>query len=511
VYHPKFQYFPRPVPPMPTDTDGVDEIDPELNRFEQNRSEFADDPYRPAYHFVPPGGILHDPNGACYWNGRYHVFYQFWPPDLPRDRPWDQAMHWGHATSDDLLHWRDLPVALAPDPGPERSCFSGQALVEDDRVVLIYHGPGAGNCVATADGPLLREPEKHPENPVIPIEADAPYRVFDPDIWRYDGTYYSLSGSYSGGERGVDARATAFLFRSTDIAEWEYVGRFVDGGFYTDPGEDCAVPNFTALDGTHALVFFSHPGGPQYYLGEYDPPDGFDIESHGRINFGPTDPSHLHAPSVTAGPDGRRIAFFNVRDGRHGEREDPTEGWAGVLSLPRVLGVEDGRLSVEPPAELERLRDDHRRIEADIPANEERVVAEHAGRSVEVAATVDVRDAREVGLTLLRSPDGAEAVTVSYWPAAGALGLDTSRSTLRSDVRGRPPEVGPLDLADGESLRLRVFVDRSIVEVFAHGRQTLTARVYPERTDSDGVRVFARGGSARLESMDVWEMESIWT
>jgi hypothetical protein len=201
----------------------------QVQAFERNREAFRDDPYRPDYHFTPPGGTLHDPNGACYWNGRYHLFYQFWPPDRDEARPWDEAMHWGHAVSDDLLHWQDLPVALSAATGLERSCYSGQALVEDDRVVLMYHGPGAGNCIATSDDPFLATVEKHPDNPVVPIDEDAPYRVFDPCLWHEDGTYYSLSGSYAGGERGEDSRDVQFLFRSGDLSEWEYLGPLVEG------------------------------------------------------------------------------------------------------------------------------------------------------------------------------------------------------------------------------------------------------------------------------------------
>jgi beta-fructofuranosidase len=480
--------------------------DERIADLERRRGAFRDDPYRPGYHFVPPGGTLHDPNGACYWNGRYHLFYQFWPPHLTEDRSWDEAMHWGHAVSDDLLYWQDLPIALAPDPGPETSCYSGQALVEDDRVVLAYHGPGAGNCVATADDEFLVDVEKHPDNPVIPLDEDAPYDVFDPCLWREGDTYYSLSG----GE--TEGRTAEFLFRSADLAEWEYLGPLVDDGHHTDLGEDGAVPNFFAVGDTHVLLFFSHNRGPQYYVGEYEGGGGaFEIDDHGRMNFGPVAHSNLHAPSVVTDDD-RRVAVFNVKGGVEDRRERPWEGWTEVMSLPRVLDIGDGGLTVDPVPEVETLRADHHRVEdRAIPANDEVVVSETAGASIELAATVAVDDAQEVGMTVLRSPDGAEETTISYWDAVDALGIDTSRSTERVDVLGRPPEVGPLALADDERLRLRVFVDRSIVEVFANGRQCLTARAYPDRSDSVGVSLFARRGSAHLASMDLWTMQDVWT
>jgi beta-fructofuranosidase len=138
------------------------------------------------------------------------------------------------------------------------------------------------------------------------------------------------------------------------------------------------------------------------------------------------------------------------------------------------------------------------------------------GKAIEIEAVIDAGEAREVGLYVLRSPDGAERTRISLfrdadrWLGISALQVDVSSASLRSDVFARTPEVLPFELAGGEPLRLRIFVDRSIVEVFANGRQCLTVRAYPEREDSAGVSVFARGGPARLVSLDCWQMRSVW-
>ena len=484
---------------------GVQEL-LELKGHATRRREFRTDPYRPEYHFVPPGGLLHDPNGAVYWNGRYHLFYQFWPPDVSEDRTWEEAMHWGHAVSEDLVHWTDLPVALSPADGPEAGCFSGQALAEDDRVIVMYFGTTVGNCIAVANDPYLTDFERAEENPVIPIDEGRPYEIFDPCLWREDGTYHSLSGWKR------DGRMTEFLFDSENLTDWDYRGTMVEDGYHTDPDEDGAVPNFFELDGKHVLLFFSHPRGPQYYVGDYHGGTDFDIHTHGRLNFGPVDNGNLHAPSVLHADDGRRIAFFNVVEGRHDWQERPGEGWAGVVALPRALSLDGDDLRVEPVEELTALRTNHRHIEGHtVPANEEWVVPDIGGASIELRATIGVENAEEVGLSVLRSPDGSEATTVSYWDESGSLGIDLGDSSENPDARGRPPEVGPLSLAHDEPLDLRVFVDRSIVEVFANGRRTLTTRVYPSRGDSIGVSMFAERGTARLESMDVWDMQSIWS
>ena len=221
------------------------DADEQLTAFTAARRRLASDPYRPAYHFSPPQNVMNDPNGLCFWQGRWHLFYQYRPAGA-HDR-----VHWGHTVSDDLIHWRDLPLALYPDT--EKDCYSGQALVEDDRVIAIYHGTESGNAIATASDPLLLNWQKHPNNPVIPIvpidDAGLPYRVFDPCIWKQDdGYYYSVSGTYKDGERSIDCQGIDHLFRSKDLAQWEHIGALLEDTLYAERGEDQAVPVFWHLE-----------------------------------------------------------------------------------------------------------------------------------------------------------------------------------------------------------------------------------------------------------------------
>lgn len=484
------------------------EVDEDLLKFRASRERLAADPYRPLYHFSPPENVMNDPNGLCPWGGRYHLFYQFVPEG--RDR-----VHWGHTVSDDLVHWRDLPPALYPDK--EKDCFSGQTLVEPNRVVAIYHGTQSGNSISTASDPLLLNWKKHPNNPVIPIVPvdgnGAPYRVFDPCIWKEEDGYYALSGTFKDGAIGVDCRGVGHLFRSKDLAAWEHLGPLVEGGFYTEPGEDHAVPNFWPIGhGKYMLLFFSHKRAGQYYIGDYDRTAHRLIpEVHGRMNYGPLAVGSLHAPSATM-DKGRFLAFFNVKEGK------ARQGWNDVMTLPRWFSLSvDHVLRIEPATEVESLRFDHRRVAPmELPANGEIVLEGIGGKAIEIEAVMDPGAAREVGLCVLRSPDGAEQTRISLFQnthrrsGSSSLQIDVSVASLRSDVLARTPEIGPLPLEEGEPLRLRVFVDRSIVEVFANGRQCLTLRAYPEREDSNGVSVFARGGAAKLLSLDAWGMRSVW-
>ena len=134
--------------------------------YHPDRIPLAADPWRPAYHYQPPSKWMNDPNGTIYWKGRYHLFYQHNP-----DGPWHGNIHWGHASSEDLVHWTDHPIALSPGPdGPDRlHCYSGTAFVNADGVPThIYHGVPGGICLATSTDDMLVDWEKHPANPIIP-------------------------------------------------------------------------------------------------------------------------------------------------------------------------------------------------------------------------------------------------------------------------------------------------------------------------------------------------------
>ena len=159
--------FPSKVPKREYPTtlnDQLEQLDTDelMLRFAESRRRLSSDPYRPLYHYVNPEGKLNDPNGLCYWQGRFHIFYQAYPPEDPRQ-------HWGHAVSDDLVRWTDLPLAIYPDI--EKACFSGSTLVEEDRVIALYDGYLAGLMVAVSSDPLLLNWEKIPGNPVIRAEG----------------------------------------------------------------------------------------------------------------------------------------------------------------------------------------------------------------------------------------------------------------------------------------------------------------------------------------------------
>jgi len=482
---------------------------PLVQRFAESRRKLAADPYRPIYHYVNPEGRLNDPNGLCFWKDRWHLFYQAYPPEDPRQ-------HWGHAVSDDLIHWRDLPYAIYPHP--EEKCFSGATLVEDDRVIAMYHGTRAGNMVAVSGDPLLLNWEKVTGRPVIPLE-NAPCRVFDPCIWKKDGTYYSLSGGTLPGPGGKPVRAD-FLLRSKDLVEWEYLHPFVEQDRFTLVGDDGACPYFWPIGDRHILLFFSHMSGGQYLLGDYDKPrDKLVATAHGLFNFGPSAPAGVHAPSATPDGQGGVIVIFNMNPAK------PTEGWNQIMTLPRrltLVGKED--LAIGPAGDIESLRGQHRHVDAmTLPANEEIVLEAVQGNAMEIVAEIDPAGAPMVELDVLRSPNREEFTRIAFYKGRGyrrrdrgrndrysLITIDSSYSSLLPDVLSRAPETAPIFLEPNEPLELRVFVDRSVVEVFVNGRQCVALRVYPGREDSVGVSLRSQGRDARLRSLDAWQMKSIY-
>lgn len=492
---------------------------PLLRRFAESRRTLSADPHRPTYHFVSPESTMNDPNGLCLWRGLWHLFYQAYPPEDPRQ-------HWGHAVSEDMIRWRDLPYAIYP--GPEDCCYSGSTLVEDDRVIAMYHGTRVGNMVAVSSDPLLLNWEKVTGRAVIPLRnpdgSAPPYAVYDPCVWKKEGLYYSLSGgSLPHGASGRRTRAE-FLFRSRDLATWEYLHPFCEGDIFGLVGDDGACPYFWPIGDRHILLNSSHMSGGEYRLGHYDTErDKFVVTGGGRFNFGASTPGGVHAPSATPDGQGGVLVIFNMNAAK------PTPGWDQIMSLPRRLTLGDReQLLMEPAGDIESLRQDPWRVEGmALPANREIVIGGVHGNAVEILVEIDPRNAPMVELNVLRSPGKEEFTHIAFYRQRGhadwnrftgwdrfndardsLIVLDSSYSSELPDVLSRAPEIAPFFMAPAETLKLRVFVDTSVVEVFVNSRQCVAARVYPGRPDSRGISLRAQGADAELRALDAWPMRS---
>ena len=492
---------------------------------DSQRLEFASDPYRPGYHYLAPANWMNDPNGTIFWKGRYHIFYCYNPHGAFQD-----TIHWGHAVSEDLVHWQDLPIALAPTPGDpdEKGIYSGGAFVNRDGIPTItYYGELCGICIATSGDDMLVNWEKHPANPVIPDPGPAdPYTITgSPCAWIEGDSYYTITGNSSRDTFAGKEPDRAYLFRSNDLVMWEYMHPLYEGGVYTERGEDCAVPDFFPLGDKHVLLFASHHRGPHCYIGTYSN-HKFTPQRHRRFAFGETKFSVragiLNECRTLLDGANRRILFSRMSEGRYGYVQRAS-GWSGIFALPMVLSLSDDEdLLIDPVEELEILRGDHKQICDMRVASDSTVTLDDVkGDRLELAAVFDWDRVEEFGLAVRCSPDGREQTLIRFntdpnqnncpeVPTTRELVLDVTRSSSNPDVSNRESQRCHLELPQGQPLELRVFVDRSVVEVVANRRHYLAKRIYPALSDSLGVQLFARGGDARLRTLDAWRMDAVW-
>lgn len=226
------------------------------------------------------------------------------------------------------------------------------------------------------------------------------------------------------------------------------------------------------------------------------------------------------APESLLDAKGRRIIWAWVTDPRAMTTQRATG--SGVQSMPRVLSLApDGTLRISPPEELAALRRDPQRVaEIAIPAGGEVELEGVRGDSLEVALEIDPGGAREVGVKVRCSPDGKEETAIWHAPAGRRLVLDMSRSTTRRDVRysagpldayggrrePRSTVEAPLEIPPGEPLRLRIFLDKPLLEVFANDRQCITQQVFPQSREAVLVKACARGGRARIVRGEAWTL-----
>ena len=345
-----------------------------------------------------------------------------------------------------------------------------------------------------------------------PDGTPVPYRVFDPCIWKKGDCYYSLSGgTLPDGPGGKPVRAN-FLLRSKDLAKWEYLHPFVENDRYSLVGDDGACPYFWPIGDKHILLHFSHMSGGKYLIGDYDQErDKFVVTSGGDFNFGAAAPAGVHAPSATPDGKGNVIVIFNMNPGK------PTEGWNQIMTLPRRLTLlGDDQLGIEPAGDIESVRGEHKHVDTMmLPANKEIVLEDIQGDAMEIVAEIDTKASQMVELNVLRSPGKEEHTRIAFFRGRGYRGkslltIDNSYSSDLPDVRSRAPETAPIALGRDEPLKLRIFIDKSVVEVFANGKQCAAVRVYPGREDSVGVSLRAQGSEAVVKSLDAWEMKSVY-
>jgi len=490
----------------------------------------ATDRHRPQYHLMPPANWMNDPNGPFQWGGRYHLFYQYATAVSNT-----ATKYWGHAVSSDLVHWKNLGIALAPTPGgpDQNGCWTGSAVVANGVPTLIYTGatwPASAvtERAARAEGliperqmvAISADPEdpdqrkwvKIPQNPVLAAPPPGMKVIGwrDPALWKEASTWYMIIGS---GEHGIGG--LALLYRSEDLRNWTYLHPLAiadrGSGQQTPSGPDADMwecPDFFLLDGKPVLLVAR---GNSYLRGTYSG-HKFHQEFGGRIDFGAA-----YAQKTMEDEKGRRIWWGWIHEKRS-MRAQAAAGWAGVMSLPKLLTLRsDGTLGIAPVPELAILRGDAKRLaDREIMPNGPLLLEHFEGDCTEIEAEIELGNSRQAGLRVRSTADGSEQTLIGYDRDSQTLFSDTTNSSNDPETisgsflrAGRGVQSGVLKLDAGEALHLRIYLDASVIETFANGRASISDRVYPASAASLGIGLFSRGGTAHLRSMIVWQLAPI--
>ncbi|MGW2103553.1 glycoside hydrolase family 32 protein [Streptomyces olivaceoviridis] len=454
----------------------------------------APDPDAPRFRVRPPAHWINDPNGPFRWRGRHHLFYQYNPA-----APVHADIHWGHASSPDLVRWEHHPIALTPTPGgpDEAGCWSG-CVVDDGGVpTAVYTGvdhahTGLGTiCLARAADPaddrlLTWRPLPVPVVPGPPPGLDV-VMFRDPFVFRHAGRRWALVGAGH-----ADGTPSVLLYDCDELTDWRFAGVLLDGhdpvaaGAFGDKAVGWECPQlFETSGGDHVLVVSLWDGNPRTtgcLTGRLTPgaQPRFVPRTGGRLDHG----RDFYAPAVLQEP-GRALMWgwsWEARD----EAAVLAAGWAGTLTAPRVVDAgPDGTLRVAPAPELELLR-------ADAP------FATGPGRAVPLPPAYDltVTAYGATTVTLLRSAD--RALTLRLDPDAGTAVLDRS-GWPREGVGGSAPVT--VEVPPGPGLSVRVLADGSLLELFVADRATVTERVYHRPGDVAELLVEGDAGVSAWEQV----------
>lgn len=438
------------------DSDVINEIEAYI---EEKKAEI-NPRYRLQYHVMPPVGWMNDPNGFSFFKGEYHLFYQFYP----YDSQWG-PMHWGHVKSPDLVDWTYLPTALVPE---EEMCFSGSAVVHDDKLVLMYTGRETSEI-----DPFFNESQylafsddgihfhKYEGNPVLLDSPNGSPDFRDPKVWKHEDHWYVIIGS-----RTLDERGRVLLYRSPDLITWEFLNVLTESS--GDMGYMWECPDFFELNGKYILLWSPQgmePAGDRYknlyqtgyVIGNFNY-DTFEFVP--EVGFQEIDFGHDFYATQTLENDGKRIlvAWFGMWETGFPEAAD---GWAGAITIPRELKLRGSRLLMKPVDALTSLR-------AETVWDGE--VKQNQGILFDKTAEIFVGGDLNVKMELeIKGSDGGEQVTIRWDPDTRKVIVDRL-----GDIR----QVEWLPLG---SHTWRIFLDASSIELFCgEGEVVFSTRIYPE-------------------------------
>ena len=465
--------------------------------------------FRPTYHFSPLYGWMNDPNGMVYKDGEYHLFYQY----NPYGSKWGN-MSWGHAISQDLVNWKHLPVAIAPDA--LGTIFSGSAVVDFDNTA----GFGAGAIIAIYTQNSDRQVQsiaystdngrtftKYENNPVLTSEA----RDFrDPKVFWYENTKRWIMVLAVGQEMQI--------FSSPNLKDWTFESRFGEGQGAHGGVWECPDLFELPVEGTNdkkwVLLCNLNPGGPfggsatQYFVGSFNGKE-FVNEFPSKTKWMDWGKDHYATVTWSDAPDNRRIAIAWMSNWQYAN-DVPTSQYRSPNSVPRDLSLftVDGEtyLQSAPSPELLALRDASKKrsfkvngtrtIKEMIPGND---------GAYEIELTIENQRADVIGFRLYN--DKGEEVDMQYDMKEKKFSMDRRKSGDVGFNENFPMLTWTAIESGKDELKLRLFVDKSSVEAFGDGgRFVMTNQVFPSEPYTH-IDFYSKGGAYKVDSFVIYKLK----
>ncbi|NBH93679.1 DUF4980 domain-containing protein [Duncaniella sp. C9] len=469
--------------------------------------------FRPAYHHTPLYGWMNDPNGMFYKDGEWHLCYQW----NPYGSKW-QNLSWGHSVSRDLIHWEHRPDAVI-EPDGLGMIFSGSSAVDrsgsagfgKDAVVAMYTSAAASQIQSLAWSDDNGETfTKYDGNPVLTLDSEAR----DPNMfWDAERNVWILVLAHA-----LDHEM--LIFSSPDMKDWTLESSFGRGLGAQDGVWECPDLFELPVNGESGkkwvLLCNLNPGGPfggsatQYFIGDFDGKTfTSDTDDSGKVptkwlDYGK---DHYATVSFSDAPDGRRTVIGWMSNWQYAP-EVPTMQFRSANTLPREMGLfraPDGQLYVSstPSPEVDALRG----------ALVKSVSKTSLGSK---ARTYSIPELCEIDMEI--SPKKAESVEIELSNAAGekvvmiydaksdSLSFDRRKSGIVDFSQDFPAVTVSPAYTDGDKVGLRIFIDRSSIEVFGKdGRFAMTNLVFPNSPYSR-LSVRATGGSVRLSDLKIYSI-----
>lgn len=442
------------------------------------KDKSANDPWKPIYHIHPECGLLNDPNGLAYYNGKYHVFHQWYPFGVIHG-----MKHWAHFESSDFANWSRQPVAIVPVESYEsHGAYSGAAIQIGENLHLYYTGNikynkeerSATQCLAimNKDGEI----KKYNNNPVIEsIPEGYTGHVRDPKVFKKNGNYYMILGA-----QRIDKTGTFIVYKSQDGFEWEFLGELKMINFNDKDSYMWECPDYLNIDGKDIMIFSPQGIEPEgdkynnifnvvYAVGTLDMDNLlFNIERYEELDKG----FDFYAPQTLCDKDGEKLMFAWAGQG---EFEYPTNKnmWAHCLTFPRRLNIRDGVLVQNPSKSVELLKEN---TVCDKGAFNGIKMIENENNAYHLKVTFDVENSERFGINLISCDD--ERLILEFDKKNQKVKLD--RSQLKHKFVEEYGMIRRSECSIKDKLNVEILVDNSIAEIFINdGQLAMTTRIFP--------------------------------